>query len=113
HWLVAVNIYDRYLLLILPPLVLLIARGLSRLTQVINNTKAPAFAIIILAAICIPTAWAASEDQLPIGGDRGRHNGIEQVADYLNSQRLGAIVYDHWLGWELSYYMGTWSDKRR
>ncbi|MEM6285142.1 MAG: hypothetical protein AAF787_23320, partial [Chloroflexota bacterium] len=25
----------------------------------------------------------------------------------------GAIVYDRWLGWELNYYLGGWSDKRR
>jgi len=113
HWLVAINIYDRYLLLILPPAVLLIARGISRLTQEIKAINPQRLIVLLLVIICIPTAWAASENRLPIGGDRGQHNGIEQVADYLNSQRLGAIVYDRWLGWELGYYMGTWSDKRR
>jgi len=113
HWLVAINIYDRYLLLILPPVALLVASGIDRLTQGNKGTKIQAIAVMILVVICIPTAWTASEDKLPIGGDQGQHNGIEQVADYLNSQRLGAIVYDHWLGWELGYYMGTWSDKRR
>ncbi len=111
HWLVAINIYDRYLLLILPPVVLLIARGISTLYWWFKGVQG--FIIALLLIICLPTAWIASENKLPIGGDGGRHNGIEQVADYLNSQRLGAIVYDHWLGWELGYYMGTWSDKRR
>ncbi len=113
HWLVAINIYDRYLLLILPPIGLLVARGIHSLTQSLNGLKTKGLLVIILLVICLPTAWASSEDKLPIGGDGGQHNGIEQVADYLNNQRLGAIVYDHWLGWELGYYMGTWSDKRR
>jgi len=112
HWLVAINIYDRYLLLIVPPVVLLIARGINTLIQK-YNISIQAFVILALLALCLPTAWMASEAKLPLGGDGGKHNGIEQVADYLNSQRLGAIVYDHWLGWELGYYMGTWSDKRR
>lgn len=112
HWLVAINIYDRYLLLIVPPVALLIAKGINSLTQR-YNTNVQGFVILSLLVICLPTAWTASEAKLPIGGDGGKHNGIEQVADYLNSQRLGAIVYDHWLGWELGYYMGTWSDKRR
>lgn len=112
HWLVAINIYDRYLLLILPPLALLVVRGLTRL--LVGRSKIThALAFLLLLVVCLPAAWTASQDQLPIGGDGGKHNGIEQVADYLNSQRLGAIVYDHWLGWELGYYMGTWSDKRR
>ena len=41
------------------------------------------------------------------------HDGIDRVAAYLNERALGAIVYDRWLGWELGYYMGAWSDKRR
>ena len=113
HWLVAINIYDRYLLLILPPSLLLVARGIDGLVCRFKNAKMQIGVIGIVVVIGLPAAWAASEHQLPIGGDRGRHNGIEAVADYLNQQSLGAIVYDHWLGWELGYYMGTWSDKRR
>ncbi len=113
HWLVAINIYDRYLLLILPPVVLLMGRGIDSITQGYKNANLQQYVMVLLLIFCLPTAWAASENKLPIGGDRGQHNGIVQVADYLNSQRLGAIVYDHWLGWELGYYMGTWSDKRR
>ncbi len=112
HWLVAINIYDRYLLLILPSAALLTARGITLLTQGYKSAKIQTF-VVMLLVLGLPTAWIASENKLPIGGDNGRHNGIEQVADYLNSQRLGAIIYDHWLGWELGYYMGTWSDKRR
>ncbi|MCA0456500.1 MAG: glycosyltransferase family 39 protein [Chloroflexi bacterium] len=114
HWLVAINIYDRYLLLTLPPLVLVVARGIiALLDQYRVGSRYQAILLIAIGCVMLPSAWAASEGQMPIGGDRGKHNGIEQVADYLNSQRLGAIVYDHWLGWELGYYMGTWSDKRR
>ena len=113
HWLVAINIYDRYLLLILPPSLLLFAKGIDGLLCRFKDAKMQIGIIGIVVVIGLPAAWAASEHQLPIGGDRGRHNGIEAVADYLNQQSLGAIVYDHWLGWELGYYMGTWSDKRR
>ncbi len=113
HWLVAINIYDRYLLLILLPVLLLVSRGINTLTQNLKGVWVNRYLVLIIAVICLPTAWMATEGKLPIGGDGGRHNGIEQVADYLNGQRLGAIVYDHWLGWELGYYMGTWSDKRR
>ncbi len=114
HWLVAINIYDRYLLLILPPLMLLIARGLLKIVNVMHKNQRVIYLLpVLVLCLMLPTAWEASEMRLPIGGDGGKHNGIEQLADYLNSQRLGAIVYDHWLGWELGYYMGTWSDKRR
>jgi hypothetical protein len=35
------------------------------------------------------------------------------LADEINALPFGAIVYDHWRGWELGYYLGAWSDKRR
>ena len=52
------------------------------------------------------------EGRIDVGGDRGEHQGIDQLGAYLNSKPLGTIVYDHWLGWELGYYLGTWSNKR-
>ena len=114
HWLVAINIYDRYLLLILPLLVLLVARSITALLdRYLIGSRYQVILLIGIGSLMLPAVWAATDGRLPIGGDRGRHNGIEQVADYLNNQRLGAIVYDRWLGWELGYYMGTWSDKRR
>jgi len=40
-------------------------------------------------------------------------NGILALANFVNSQPLGIIIYDHWLGWQMGYYMGAWTDKRR
>jgi hypothetical protein len=132
HWLIAINIYDRYLLLILPPTLLLIASGLDQLTKIrtelqkynglcsvslrlcasVLSFPAPLL-LCFFALITLPTALGATEGQLPIGGDRGQHTGIDDLGRYLDNKTLGAIIYDHWLGWELGYYIGTWSDKRR
>ncbi|MBL8154338.1 MAG: hypothetical protein JNM70_09155 [Anaerolineae bacterium] len=151
HWIIAINIYDRYLLLVLPPILLLAARGIdgwiavgsSVIRSFVNRAAyraAPSpfsghgfsaaghfsvwrrfcpssiarillVAFLLLAAL--PGAFAAVDGRLGIGGDNGRHTGIDHLAEYLNRQRLGAIIYDHWLGWELGYYLGPWSDKRR
>jgi hypothetical protein len=45
--------------------------------------------------------------------DRARDDDIIDLATHLNAKSLGAILYDPWLGWELGYYLGAWSDKRR
>jgi hypothetical protein len=37
---------------------------------------------------------------------------IDQLAQYLNAKPVARVVYDHWLGWQLRYYMGQWTDKR-
>jgi 4-amino-4-deoxy-L-arabinose transferase-like glycosyltransferase len=126
HWLVAFNIYDRYLLLVLPIILLLMARGLvwawGNLTQRHRDAETQSdFRILVTLLLCgfalclvlLPAAWDASADRSSVGADRGKHSGIDALADYLNAKTLGAIVYDHWLGWELGYYMGIWTDKRR
>jgi 4-amino-4-deoxy-L-arabinose transferase-like glycosyltransferase len=131
HWIIAINIYDRYLLLILPSILLLAARGIdgwiALWPSVIHRSRfsvgtgfcpsAASAARILLTAFLLfaslPSAFAAAQGRLGIGGDNGRHTGIDLLAEYLNRQRLGAIIYDHWLGWELGYYLGPWSDKRR
>lgn len=130
HWIIAINIYDRYLLLILPLILLLATRGVDSWIAVWSSairrsgdyvgtgfcssaSVARTLLLTFLLIASLPGAFAAAEGRLGIGGDNGRHMGIDHLADYLNRQRLGAIIYDHWLGWELGYYLGPWSDKRR
>ncbi|MCA9891693.1 MAG: metallophosphoesterase [Anaerolineae bacterium] len=35
------------------------------------------------------------------------------LADYLNEKPIATVIYDPWLGWELGYYLGPWTNKRR
>jgi len=112
---VPLNIYDRYMLTVMPLLAVLVGVGLAgwfRGTGAENGVPT-GWLIFVLAAVMLPGAWGASRGSLPIGGDRGQHDGIIALADYLNGREFGAIVYDRWLGWELDYYLGGWTDKRR
>ncbi|MCB9456396.1 MAG: glycosyltransferase family 39 protein [Anaerolineaceae bacterium] len=127
HWLVAFSQHDRYLLPLLPPILLLMARGLAWFVNalpglflsVAGGIRPSAatrqfivFGLPLLAFLLVP-AWDASEGRVPVGGDRGAHAGIDVLAEYLNAKPLATVIYDHWLGWELGYYMGAWSNKRR
>lgn len=105
HWLGAFYTFDRYLLPLVPLLALLAARALATINRA-----------ALLAGLCAA---------IILLGTAGRHDpradvyrstqvdGLIQLASYLNSHRLGAIIYDRWMGWETGYYMGAWSDKRR
>lgn len=101
----ALPLFDRYLLLVLPPLVIVVAYGLNRITEGLHLPRVGLYAMILLLA------WPA----IPYDtGQHGRRDGdIIALAAYVNSQEMGAIIYDHWLGWETGYYLGAWSDKRR
>jgi 4-amino-4-deoxy-L-arabinose transferase-like glycosyltransferase len=97
YWLIAFNTYDRYLHPLGPLILLLVARGLSRLGR-------PA---TLLAIVCmLPVTASALRGQVDIGGDHRQYAGITRLAEAVNSLPAGAVVYDYALGWELSYYLG-------
>ncbi len=113
HWLVAFNTYDRYLLPILPVLILLAARGLNMLVCWLTSSFAKALLMIFLGAALLLGGFQASRGGFVINQEGELYRGIDQVADYLNQQPVATVIYDHWLGWELDYYLGVWHDKRR
>ncbi|MCC7446663.1 MAG: glycosyltransferase family 39 protein [Anaerolineae bacterium] len=125
YWLVAFNTYDRYLHPLVPLALLLVARGLftslpaplsaSREGESRHVPQAPPAAwvrgwgegkILLTIACMIPFTIMTLRGQLAIGGDHGRHTGIDQLAAAINALPAEAVVYDYWLGWELGYYLG-------
>lgn len=104
HWLLSVQIWDRYLLPVVPPLAVTVAwwinRACSGAPQVLQR-------LILAAALCLPSSQAlrASAGELPVGGDHGLYDGIEQVAAFLDPSPYGTVLYDHWLSWHLRYYL--------
>ncbi len=109
HTLLAFNQYDRYLLPLLPPLILVVSSHLPALPR---GRLWKSLSLSLAIALVLAALWSLGNG-LPIGGDRGRHDGIEDLARYLNSKPVATVIYDPWLGWELGYYLGQWHDKRR
>jgi len=62
--------------------------------------------LCLVVAAPLPFSLVAAGSGYPIGGDHGGYDGIDQVAGYLRTLPSGAVVYDHWLAWELDYYLG-------
>lgn len=102
HIVLPFNIYDRYLLLIYPLLAVLAARGLARI--VTRRATLPVLIGVALLVMSAPTRFPTDV--------RDRHTGLITLAAFVNRQGTGTIVYNRWLGWEMGYYLGPWSDKR-
>jgi 4-amino-4-deoxy-L-arabinose transferase-like glycosyltransferase len=110
HTLFAFNIYDRYLLPLLPLLIIPLAAHVSALLRQLRY----GWRIwILLCSALLATSLASLDVGLPLGGDYGRHQGIDSLARHLNQKPVATVIYDPWLGWELGYYLGAWHNKRR
>jgi len=103
HTILNLNMYARYLLLILPPLVLLMARSIAGRHRL----------RILIAIIAASGALWTIQQGSPLEDDRQLHAGIDALAEYLDSKPVATVIYDPWLGWQLDYYLGAWHDKRR
>lgn len=113
HTVLAFNQYDRYLLVILPMVMLLCARGIHQTMTIFGTELRSAPTVIIGSGIILFSAFITLSNPIPIGGDDGTYTGIDDLADYLNRKPIATVIYDRWLGWELGYYMGQWTNKRR
>jgi 4-amino-4-deoxy-L-arabinose transferase-like glycosyltransferase len=106
HWLIAFNTYDRYLHTLIPLVLLLAARAGVGFWNLAGINRRP-LVVLLAGILMLPSALITLRGQAGIGGDQGRHQGIDTLANYLNNELSGQIVYDHWLGWELAYYLGS------
>ncbi len=107
HWFLAFPVWDRYFLILVPIVALLFSRAIHRLITFSARYRIILFlSLFLLLIFTLPFSLAAAESQYPIGGDHGASDGIEQVAAYLKALPAGTVVYDHWLAWQLDYYLG-------
>lgn len=100
YWGVAFNIFDRYLL----PLVPLLALLLGRAVMLVLPRRGALAALALVALMAVP-ALRAARSAYPVGGDHGAYDGIDDVAAYLDGLPSGTVIYDHWLGWSLDFYL--------
>jgi hypothetical protein len=101
HWLVAFNLYDRYLLPLLPLAAILTGIAICHICP--HWIRMVIVGLILLVGI--PSAWNAVQGKSPVASDAVEHSGIDTLAEVMNRDFAGEIFYEHWLGWELRYYL--------
>jgi 4-amino-4-deoxy-L-arabinose transferase-like glycosyltransferase len=122
YWLLAFNVWDRYLLPVLPIWLLLMARVLrlvaysfqraayqwSRRVKTRDLGFRRTLGVALPAALLLlagPGALLAAHSAYPIGGDHGAYDGIDGAAVFIRTLPPGSVLYDHWLSWEWNYYL--------
>lgn len=116
HWLVAFNVYDRYLLIILPIWAILSARSAlwvwRTLRQWIQSPELVVLAGAVLLSMLTSASAATNLSERGYNVEPIANRGIIGAAQYLDELPVATIIYNRWLGWELGYYLPAWSDKR-
>jgi hypothetical protein len=110
HWLVGFQVWDRYLLGLVPLVALLAARSFVALggaivTPAWRAVYALGLGLVLLATLTGPVLRASDSD-LPLGGDHGAYDGIDDLAAYIRTDvPPGAVLYHYWLGHHYRFYL--------
>jgi 4-amino-4-deoxy-L-arabinose transferase-like glycosyltransferase len=110
HWLVGFQVWDRYLLGLVPLAALLAARAAVALGDAIRAgpwrlAYAAGAGLALLLLLSAPV-WRAARSELPLGGDHGAYDGIEQVAAWMRREAPpGSVLYHYWLGYHHRFYL--------
>lgn len=134
HWLMAIPVWDRYLLPAVPIVALVVSRGLwqivaslhpigrgkfranlgnlsifTTLSPVYRRSFLPmwisALALLVLVTVQLPVAWQARGGRFPVGGQQAADQGVTQVAQLLAAAPYGTVLYDHWYSWQWRYHL--------
>ena len=110
HWLVGFQVWDRYLLGLVPLAALLAARAFVALGRAIRSAPwrriyAAGLGLALVLSLVGPVAKAA-RSELPLGGDHGAYGGIDALAAYVRTRvPPGAVLYHYWLGYHYRFYL--------
>lgn len=103
HTVVGFQVWDRYLLPLVPLAALIAGWGWARLTR-----RAGTVVLLLLVCCLLPPALKAAGGGYPIGSDHGTYDGIDDAAagirQALPDNKWG-VLYHHTLGWHWRYYL--------
>ncbi len=107
HWLLAVPVWDRYLLPLLPVVALLVGRAGeqgSRGAGVLGKVSLASLLFFTLVLFMVGPAVGAANGRFPIGGQVAADDGAAAVAAYFLEAPYGTVLYDHWYSWQWRYH---------
>lgn len=105
HWSTNLAAWDRYALLILPFLFLLLARGMVWAWARPLSARRRRWMLILLAAGSLYAAGLALRPALFVA-DGGQYDRVPALARQLRTRApADAIVYHHQLGWHFNFYL--------
>jgi hypothetical protein len=83
----------------------LVALGKAIRPRPWQTVYATGLSALLVASLAGPVAHA-TRSELPVGGDHGAYDGIDDLALFIRSHAPpGAVLYHHWLGHHYRFYL--------
>ena len=114
HWFLAVPVWDRYLLPLVPILAVLVARSFVWLAEIFNaeaqrrgekNSALLRLCVYLLIGVLLVQGWGGRNGRFSIGGQLNADQGAAVVAEWLDDASYGTVLYDHWYSWQWHYHL--------
>ena len=117
HWFLAIPVWDRYVLPVLPLVGIILGRYVWRTINFIIPALPPRPAQwffpqriiwlvpLILLILQAPSVLKAYQGDLPIGGQPTADSGASLIAAELHQSPYGTVLYDHWYSWQWRYHL--------
>jgi 4-amino-4-deoxy-L-arabinose transferase-like glycosyltransferase len=117
HWFLALPVWDRYLLPLLPFIGLVLARFVWRVVMFawptisetlklqLDISKLTIGVLVVFFALQAPAVIEAYRGQLPVGTSPGADEGAAEISGYLVDEPSGTVLYDHWYSWQWRYHL--------
>jgi len=117
HWFVAVPVWDRYILPVLPLVGIVLGRYVSRIFSyalpMIPSLEAYRTIFrriiwlvpLVLLLFQMPAILKAYAGELPVGGQPSADDGASIIAAELAGEPYGTVLYDHWYSWQWRYHL--------
>ena len=109
HVVTSVQVWDRYLLPLVIPLVLIVAWAIGRVQGGWRKgqERMVSFGLLIgVILLCVPPALQAADGRLPIGGDHGAYAGLDAALAWVEQAApTNAVLYHRELGWHERFYL--------
>jgi len=109
HITTSVQVWDRYLLPLVPMMCLLVAWASAQASNGFLWSWFPRWqwmGALVGLLLLLPPALLASVGGIPIGADHGASRGLSEAITWLKAQApANAILYDQQLGWQYQFYL--------
>ena len=117
HWLTAIPVWSRYVLLVSPIVTILFVRVVVKLGQyssrLIQRSRLRGLTkvnlswlwLIILLLSGLTPAWNARNGEVLLSDLEQLDGSAEEIANYLADSPSGTVLYDHWYSWRWRYFL--------